>query len=137
MDINLVKQEDNSFIVAYQTDYDKIKKIKVGKVIACKITQPRNLRLHNKFMALIRMVYNNQEHYVNFDHLRKDLTIAAGFYDIRYSFDGEEIREAQSLKFGSMSEEVFQDLYSKVIDEIVKHFHFDKDLIKQNVKQFF
>ena len=83
------------------------------------------------------MVYTNQDHYKNMDHLRRDLIISAGFYEERYSFDGEQIREAKSISFGSMDEDEFQELYNRVLDEIVTHFHFDKDDILQNVEQYF
>lgn len=137
MEIFLVKGDDNRFTVAYDTDYEKIYKLKTGKVLKCKITQPRNLRLHNKFMALVRMVYNNQEHYNNFDHLRKDLIKSAGFYEERVSFDGELTQEAKSISFTGMEEHEFQDLYSKVIDVIVQYFNFDKEDILINVQQYF
>lgn len=137
MEIFLVKGDDNRFTVAYDSDFEKIYKIKVGKIIKCEITQPRNLRLHNKFMALIRMVYNNQDHYKNFDQLRKDLIKSAGFYDEHVSFDGEVTREAKSISFGSMKEDEFQNLYSRVMDEIVTHFNFNKEDIINNVQQHF
>lgn len=136
MEIYLVKQDDNSFKVAHDSDYEKIQKIPIGKQVLCKVTQPRNLAFHNKFMALIRMVYENQEHYNNFDHLRKDLIIGAGFYDEHVSFDGEVVREAKSVSFGKMSEFEFKELYNRVLDQIVLHFHFDNDLIMKNVNNY-
>lgn len=83
------------------------------------------------------MIYQNQDHYKNRDHLRKDLQVSAGYYDERYSFDGEVIREPKSISFGKMDQEEFDKLYSDVLDEIVKHFHFDKQLILENVERYF
>ena len=137
MELYLVKGIDNKFTVAYDSDYEKIKKIKPGKEVKCKITQPRNLGFHRKFMALVQMVFKNQEHYINFDDLRKDLIVSAGFTDKRISIWGEEIIEAKSISFAKMNEEGFQDLYDKVLNEIVKHFNFGEQEIIDNIEQYF
>lgn len=136
MKIFMVKGLDNKFTAAFDSDYDKIKKIKVGRMIEVEIIQKRNIEFHKKFFALINMVYSNQDHYNNLDELRKDLIISAGFYNVRHSFDGEEIKEAKSISFGSMGEEEFQDLYSKVMDEIVIHFNFNKQGIIDHINQY-
>lgn len=137
MELFLVKGLDNRFTVAYETDYEKLKKIKAGKMVKCVITQPRNLKLHRKFFSLISLVFANQEHYSNIEHLRHDLIIAAGFYDERVSFHGEVVIEPKSISFANMSEDEFQELYSKVVDAIVQYFHFDKQDILDNVAQFY
>ena len=137
MKVYLVKQGDNSFKVAHNSDYESIKKIKLGKTVLCEITQPRNIGFHNKFFALINMVYNNQEHYNNSEQLRKDLIISAGFYDTHVTVWGEEVQTAKSISFGSMKEDEFKELYNRVLDEIIKHFHFEKQLILDNVEQYF
>lgn len=137
MEILLVKQLDNSFKSAYDSDYESIKKIKAGALVKCRITQPRNIRFHRKFFALINLVFQNQETYINIEHLRKDLTIASGFYEERKNLKGEAILEAKSISFAKMNQESFNDYYSKVVDSIVKYFHFDKQDIINNVEQFF
>lgn len=137
MKIFLVKQLNNSLKVAYNSDYDKIKKLKVGEEYLCEIKQPRNLGFHRKFFALINMIFDNQELYNNLDRLRKDLVIEAGFYNEWADLHGELHKEAKSISFGSMKEEEFQDLYSKVIDVIVQYFNFNKHDIIENVEQYF
>lgn len=137
MEIYLVKQLDNSFKVAYDSDYEKLKKIKAMKMVKCTITQPRNIGFHRKFFALIKMVYQNQEHYNNSDDLRADLIVSAGFYEKRVTFFGEEILKPKSISFASMKQDEFDELYSAVLDEIVKHFHFDKQAIIDNIEQYF
>lgn len=137
MEIYLIKQGDNSFKVAHESDYEKLKKIKIGKTVLCKITQKRNIKFHNKFFALINLVYQNQEHYNNIDHLRKDLIINAGFYAERTTFDGQIIQDAKSISFSKMNQEEFNELYNRVIDVIVKEFGFEKELIIDNINKYF
>jgi len=137
MDITLVKQFNGSFLPAYEGDLDKAKKIKPNKTVMCKITQPRNIKFHSKFFALINLVYNNQDHYNNIDHLRKDLTIASGFYEKRFTMHGEEVTEAKSISFAKMTELEFSELYSAFLRSIEKYFHFDKESVQREIEQHF
>ena len=137
MELYLVKGLDNKFTCAYDSDYEKLKKIKPLQMVKCTITQPRNLGFHKKFFALIKMVYQNQEHYNNSDDLRHDLIVSAGFYETRVNFFGEEIQRAKSISFSSMKQDEFDELYNRVLDEIVKHFNFGKQDIIDNIEQFF
>lgn len=137
MELYLIKGLDNRFTVAHDSDYEKLKKIKPNEMVLCTITKPRNIGFHKKFFALMNMVFQNQEHYKNLDHLRHDLTVSAGFYTERVTVYGEVITEPKSISFSSMSEDEFQDLYNRVIDEIVKHFAFDKQDILDNIEQYF
>ena len=126
MKFTIVKQLNNSFKVAYDSDYEKIKRIKVGDFLECEIRKPRNYQFHKKFFALIQMIYQNQEIYNNIDDLREDLTISAGYYVKRENLQGEAIKKAKSIKFSEMDEHEFSDYYSRVLDEIVKHFPEDQ-----------
>ena len=137
MKLFVIKQLNNTLKVAYNSDYDKIKKLKVGEEYQCEVKQPRNLKFHKKFFALVNMLFENQEIYNNPDRLRKDLIIEAGLYDEWADFQGVMQREAKSISFAKMTENEFSELYSKVIDVIVKHFNFDKQDIIENVQQFY
>lgn len=137
MELYLVKQLDNSFKVANDSDYDKLKKIKVGKLIKCKVTQPRNLLFHRKLFSLLNLVYQNQDHYNNINHLRRDLTVASGFYTQRKTIKGDTITEPLSISFSSMKQDVFDDYYSKMLDSVVKYFSFDKQSIIEEIEKNF
>ena len=137
MKIALIKQLNNTFKIAYDSDWEKAKKIKPNECYEFEYKKPRNYKFHKKVFALFNLVYQNQEHYNNIDHLRKDLTIASGYYERRKNFQGDEALEARSISFASMDEAEFGEYYSAIVDTIVKYFHFDKELIKENVEQYF
>lgn len=137
MKITLVKTLSNTFKPAFEWDYEAAKKIKAGKEVECEIKQPRNYQFHKKFFALVNLVFQNQERYNNIEHLRKDLIIASGYYDLRYNLEGLEIYEAKSISFSSMDETEFSDLYNAVVNTICKHFHFDKEELIEEVAQYF
>ncbi len=137
MEIILIKTLNGSFKPAYDCDYENAKKIKVNEPYVFSYKKPRNLRFHKKFFGLLNLVYQNQERYNNIDHLRRDLIIEAGFYDVRYNFQGVETFEPKSISFAKMDENEFSDLYNRCVDVVVKYFHFDKQDIINEVEQFF
>ena len=137
MKFTIVKQLNNTFKVAYDSDYEKLRSIKAGDFLECEIKKPRNYRFHKKFFALIQMIFQNQERYNNIDDLREDLTVEAGYYIKRENINGELIKRAKSISFANMEEHEFSDFYSAVLDEIVVHFNFNKQDIIDNVEQYF
>jgi len=136
MEIFLIKQMDNTFKVAYPSDYDKMKKLKAGELLKCKISQPRNLKFHRKLMALVNCVYENQMVFKNVDHLRKELTIAAGFYEVYTDLEGNEKKEAQSISFASMAQDEFNELYERFMDVVLDVYNFDRELMENVLDDF-
>lgn len=137
MKVFLVKQGNGSFLPSHNSDYDSLKKIKVGAIVSCEIKQPRNIGFHKKFFALINLVFENQEFYDNIDYLRKELTKKAGYYDTYTNHKGTLCFEAKSISFSSMSQEDFEDLYQRFLDAVEDVFKFDSELIKENIEQFY
>lgn len=137
MKMLVVKQLNGSFTPAYDSDYEQAKKIKAGETVQCEIKKVRNPNFHKKFFALINLVYQNQDRFKNFEWLREQLTIEAGYYYVEYTLHGEEIKKAKSISFAAMDETEFSDLYNAVIDTIVKYFNFGRQDIIDNVEQFF
>ena len=99
MKVFLVKQGNGSYLPSNNSDYDSLKKFKVGSTLSCDIKQPRNIGFHKKFFALINLVFENQEIYNNIDHLREELTIEAGFYYRYINHLGFEKKKGKEYKF--------------------------------------
>ena len=137
MTIALVKTLSGNFKLAFDSDYEQAKKIPVNEIIFYEWHKPRNIRLHRKFFVLMKMVYENQEVYNNIEHLRKDLTISAGFYDLRYDFEGVEIKEPKSISFAKMDDTEFSEFYNRIIDVIIKWLGWEKQEIIDEIEQYF
>jgi hypothetical protein len=137
MEVMLTRQLNGTFKPSYDSDKQQLSKIKVGKDVKCKITQPRNIKLHKKFFALIEMLYQNQETYINKDHLRKDLTVEAGEYDEYIDINGELKRVAKSISFANMSDDDFNELYGKFLDVSIIILGCEKQDITENIAQFY
>ena len=137
MKLSIVKTLSGTFKVAYDSDFEKAKSIPVNVPFEIEYKKKRNILFHRKFFALIELVYQNQEVYNNKEHLRKDLTISAGFYEIRHNFEGVEIYEPKSISFGNMDEVEFSELYNRFVDVVVQWLGIDKQSIIDEIEQFF
>lgn len=136
MKIVLVKQLNGSIIPAYDEDKERLKRFKAGEPFMADVTKPRNLSFHRKTFALFNMVYENQELYTSLDHLREDITIEAGYYDVSTNIHGEVVKRAKSISFAAMDDLEFGEYYKKIIEVICQYFHFDKQDILDNIEDF-
>jgi len=137
MDIYVIKTLAGHLHACYDADVESFKKMPLNEPIKISYTKQRNAKFHRKFFALVNLVYQNQEVYNNIDHLRKHLTIAAGFYDVVYDLTGCETKEAKSISFNKMDDAEFSEFYSRFIDVIHEYFGFDKEELIEQVEQYF
>lgn len=148
MELYLRKGTGGTLLPDSQADLDKLKGFGHGEVIKAVVTRPRNYQFHKKFMKLIEYAYNcwDQPETENkhgpvrksLTTFRKDLTILAGFYEQVMRLDGSVRIEAKSISFARMEQHEFDQLYSAVIDVILKHVlttHTREDVV-QGVLQF-
>jgi len=109
---------------------EALSKFKLGDRIRCKISKQRNPEFHKKFFALLNVGYKYWspgeisckygKPEKNFDQFRADCTILAGYYDVSIRLNGDTRVTPKSIAFGSMSQESFEQLYSAVIDVLLK-----------------
>lgn len=138
MEFNLIKTLNGTFKLAFDSDFEKAKQIPLNVPFEVKYTKKRNAKFHRKFFALVNLCYQNQEQYNNFEHLRKNLIICAGHYDLIFDLEtGEQKKEAQSISFAKMDETEFNKLYTDVLNVICDKFLFDKEEVLNNVAQYF
>lgn len=107
-------------------------KVKLGGLVFAEVRQPRNPAFHRKMFALFKyaydywsetapeITYKGERVLPDFDRFRKDITIVAGFHHAVVNLKGEVRMEAESLSFGSMSQERFEEVYSGVINALLQ-----------------
>lgn len=117
-----------------------LKKIPLHDWVTADIVRPRNIGFHRKWFALLHVgfeawepeekTFRNMPVQKQFERFRKDVTIAAGYYDPVVNLKGEVRAEAKSISFGSMSEDDFEKLYSNTINVllqyVLKNYHEDE-----------
>ena len=121
----------------YDSDAELLKKIKAGDEVEVDIKRKRNISFHRKYFALLNLVFSNQGQSKSLDHLRKDLTVEAGYYELRYGLHGEEIREANSISFDSMDQDTFDTYYQRILDVICENFDMLENDIQDNLVDYF
>ena len=141
MDIFLIKM-NGALYPASENDQELLKKIKSGEPTKVKLTRVRNYEFHKKYFALLNFAYDYWEPATecaekNFDRFRKDCIILAGFHDSYVRLDGSTRIEPKSVSFASMSEDEFEDLYTKTIDVIVKYVlkNYSGDMLRSVMEQ--
>lgn len=132
MEIYLIRTL-NGLKPAFEEDQKKINKFGLGEVVEFKTTIPRDYHKHKKFMAMIRITFENQEEFNNFDHFREAVIIEAGYYDVIPGLFGQgEKKVAKSISFSKMDEPTFEELFDKCADVCIKVIGCDKEeLIKE------
>ncbi len=119
----------------YDSDQEQISKLKPGTTYKFVVTSPRNIRFHRLFFALINLCYENQTEYTNADDLRAVLTMKAGYYKAIRTDKGT-IYLPESISFASMDEIKFKEVYSKVLDEVVKMIGSTSEEIEKELINF-
>lgn len=109
-----------------------------GELVKLAYSEPRNPGFHRKFFAMVnhafdhwdpargrkRLTFKGKPIEKNFERFRKDMVIRAGFYAPSYEVgrNGKTIvrLEAESLAFGSMTQERFTEVYEAVFKVLLE-----------------
>jgi len=134
----VVKKTYLGLVPASRGEYDKLEKAKFsdGEIYEVEINKKRNIKFHRKFFALINLCYENQEVYKNIEDLRKELIIGAGYSRTVVTHHGEVRTEAESISFSSMDEIKFEDVYERVLTEVMMMLDCTNDDINEQLKNF-
>ena len=134
----LVVKTISGLKAAYDSDLENFKKIPLNDIFEIEYKKRRNVRFHRKFFSLINLYYSNQDNYTNVDDLRHDLLIVSGFYEDKTNYlTGEITRVSKSLKFSSMDEIEFNQVYEDVKNTISKLLSVSNEELEKEVEQYF
>lgn len=131
MDALLIRAQ-SGLIPADDPTREWFNRIKVGSTVLADAKQMRNGAFFRKWWALVKLGYDYWSEGVEtfeyrgekvlpeFERFRKDVTITAGFYRAVVNLKGEMRIEAESLKWGAMTEERFAQLYDATIAVLLR-----------------
>ncbi len=133
MKLTLKITEDYSLIPICEKGIKYVYGKNPGAQLDCVISEPRNVKFHNKAMALVKVVHDalpepepikhkgKMLHPVRtFDNTREYLTILAGHFEIIGLPNGQVRYQAKSWKFAKMTEDEFSAFYSNLVDAALK-----------------
>lgn len=127
---------NNKLIPVYDSDNEQIYKLKAKKEYKFVVTAPRNYKFHKKLFALLNLGFQNSEHSMNFDEFRAFKIMQAGYYK-RIVTEKGEFFLPESISFASMDDLEFEQLYSKMIDVMIKTLGCTSEEIEQELINFF
>lgn len=135
MDI-FCKNTLSGLIPLYPSDLEEKKKLKIGNEYKTVITNPRNIGFHKKYFALLNLGHQNSRLDVSFDFYRAYVIMKAGYAKTASTPNGT-IFLPESISFASMEQDVFELLYSRSIDVIIKDIGACKEDIERELINFF
>jgi hypothetical protein len=127
----------DAFFPVYNSDYEFMKRCKIGKEILWRTHKSRNAKHHKLIFAIAKCVIANmpegsiwakQEPY----ELIKACMVAEGIVDIKYNLDGTTRGEAKSIAFESMAEDEFQAVSDAVFWWGAELLEIEENLLRRN-----
>ena len=101
---------------------EALRSVGQGEVVALVLKRPRNSKHHRKFFALLKLVYENQEHYESMDALLIALKVALGHCFPVILRTGQTAYVPKSISFAKMSQDEFEVFYEGVVKIVVTKF---------------
>jgi hypothetical protein len=133
----LLRNTDKGLIPEYPSDFDEKKKLKLGEIYSAEIRRERNYQFHKKFMALCKLGSENSKNVeMPFDAYRKYITMKAGYFKTYKTPKGVMI-EPESISFGDMDEDKFNEVYHRVLEIIIEDIQATKHEIETELINFF
>lgn len=118
----------------------------MGETYQVEVKRPRNVDFLRKYWALIHCAWEYQTGAVqkacfadSVDVFRHTILLNTGFCDRVYSYTRQEYVDIpKSISFAKMSEEEFEQVYSKTLDFIIQNLlpPMTEDEFKQNIEDF-
>lgn len=109
-----LKRKSDTLIPLSENDLDSLKRIKEGQIIHVDFKKPRNPLFHNKFMSMVRVVFDNQEQHADIENILAIIKVELGYYTTMM-YGAYEIRVPKSIAFAAMDELDFDHFYNRAI----------------------
>ena len=130
---------DVGYQPACQESQEIFSKSKIGNLERWERKQVRNVGFHKKYWSMITLVAKNQEkiEYSTDKQGKERIHYAAMLILRKGSFFGKDDAQfiPDSISFGNMKQDDFEELYNQVLDVLLKHFvpinkeDFERELI--------
>ena len=100
-------------------DEEALMSLPEGVTVKAVITQPRNVKHHRMFMALLNAVYPHQEAYGTFESFHAAIKVALNYGETVVLPDGRVIIVPGSISFAKMDQTTFNQFFDKAVDLIL------------------
>ncbi len=113
-------------------------KVGADDIVMMEMKRSRNPAHHQKFFALLNLVFDNQQHFTSVDEMRAAITVYIGHCTEQTLRDGTAVRVPKSISFASMDQTAFEEFYERVLDVVAEKIipGIDTPALKQEVEAF-
>lgn len=111
---------------------------KVGDVLRVKISQPRNGNHHAKYWVLVNKIFDNQNYLSTPEKLHQAIKCGTGYGETKHRKNGDPYTVYDSISFGAMEQEEFNQYYDRVLDFICSEIlpYIEKEEFKKDIEEF-
>lgn len=115
MKVNFTKQPGGVLTPSDDVTAEFMTSLKTGEIYEVEIKRSRNPKFHSKMFAFFNFCFDHWRGDAEFqceksqrEHMRKQLTVLAGYYEQVFNLDGSFELVARSLSFASMDQSEFE-----------------------------
>lgn len=137
MDI-FCKVSPYGLVPLYDSDLELKKRLRIGSVVRCKVSNPRNYEHHKKFFALVRLTFENLPALLvqkwnirNEQDMLRRFKRDLGYFTNTINEYGEREIEYLSISFAAMQQFEFEQFYNQCIDLVL--FKYIRGIDKQDL----
>lgn len=96
-----------------------MRKLGLGEIVTVDVVRPRNGAFHNKFFAMMNIIYRNQSYYQSLDVLLQVCKLRTGHYETIETAT-EQYKIPKSISFANMDDLEFAGFYDRACDWVIK-----------------
>jgi hypothetical protein len=131
----LCRNTIQGLVPLYPADFDEKRKLKLGEDYQVEVTNPRNIGYHRRFFAMLNVGHENTSLDMPFDTYRKYMIVKAGYFTA-YQTPKGIYYDPNSISFASMSQDEFEEVYSRVLDKVIEDVGLDKESVEKQLINF-
>ena len=96
---------------------------------------PRNVGFHRRFFAMLNVGHENTKMDMPFETYRKYVIMKAGYFKA-FTTPRGTFYDAESIAFSAMSQDQFEELYSRVLNVIIEDIGCTTEEIEMQILSF-
>ena len=131
----LCENRIQGLVPLYPSDFDDKRKLRLGETYQVEVTNPRNVGFHKKFFAMLNVGHENTSLDMPFETYRKYMIVKAGFFTA-YQTPKGVYYDPNSISFASMSQDEFEEVYSRVLDKVIEDVGLDREDVERQLINF-
>jgi hypothetical protein len=118
--LDLMMQKHGNVLTPYSAvGVDEFDRISDGSTVKVQITQPRNIRHHNMWFALLQATFDAQDYFKTLDELHDEIKISMGYFATYRRLDGSTYPHPKSIAFAKMDQLAFASFFDRAVELII------------------